>query len=116
MLDARGLSNSLMGTPLRLGLCLALWLCSCAYAAPLIDYTVIARYAHPNQSFTEGFELHGDTVYESSGQYGRSYIARWQLQGSQIDSWQPFRRTRQAFISPRPFDSLAESSPQHSTN
>jgi len=89
MLDVRGLSNSLVRPPLRLGLYLALWLCSCAYAAPLIDYTVVARYAHPNQSFTEGFELHGDTVYESSGQYGRSYIARWQLKGSQIDSWQP---------------------------
>ena len=89
MPDARGLSKALASQKLRLGLGFALWLCSCAYAAPLIEYTVIERYTHPNQSFTQGLELHGDTVYESSGQYGGSYIARWQLKGTQIDKWQP---------------------------
>lgn len=50
-----------------------------AYAAPNISYTVVERYAHPDTPFTQGLELDGDTVYESSGLYRQSFIARWHL-------------------------------------
>ena len=47
---------------------------------PTLRYEVIARYKHPDNAFTQGLELSGDTVYESSGLYWRSYIATWPLQ------------------------------------
>ena len=53
-------------------------------AAPTLSYKVIARYPHPDQPFTQGFELNGDTIYESSGLYNRSYIARWHLGDQQV--------------------------------
>lgn len=48
-------------------------------ATPTLRYEVIARYKHPDNAFTQGLELSGDTVYESSGLYWRSYIATWPL-------------------------------------
>lgn len=53
-------------------------------STPSLRYEVIARYAHPNSAFTQGLELSGDTVYESSGLYWRSYIAAWPLQTQTI--------------------------------
>lgn len=47
---------------------------------PTLRYEVLARYQHPSNTFTQGLDLNGDTVYESSGLYGRSYIAAWTLQ------------------------------------
>ncbi|MFT3930689.1 MAG: glutaminyl-peptide cyclotransferase [Spongiibacteraceae bacterium] len=44
-------------------------------AAPTLRYEVIARYKHPDNAFTQGLELSGDTLYESSGLYWRSYIS-----------------------------------------
>lgn len=66
---------------------LTLLLCllgTAAAAAPSLSYSVIARYAHPEAPFTQGLELDGDTVYESSGLYFRSYIARWHLGDQQF--------------------------------
>lgn len=45
--------------------------------APLLDYRVIAQYPHPQQGFTQGLIAVDDCVYESSGLYGRSYVAHW---------------------------------------
>jgi len=67
---------------------LCAWLSIGVHAAPTIGYTVVARYAHPDAPFTQGFELHGDTVYESSGLYDQSFIARWQLQQHQLQQRQ----------------------------
>lgn len=53
--------------------------CTGTTAAPSLAYTVVARYAHPDLPFTEGLELDGDTVYESSGLYQKSFISRWQI-------------------------------------
>lgn len=50
-----------------------------ASAAPTLSYTVVARYAHPDTPYTQGLELDGDTVYESSGLYRQSFISRWQI-------------------------------------
>lgn len=44
-------------------------------AAPTLRYEVVARYKHPDSAFTQGLELSGDTIYESSGLYWRSYIS-----------------------------------------
>jgi glutamine cyclotransferase len=40
-----------------------------------LRYEVVARYPHAGPAFTQGLELSGDTIYESSGLYGYSYIA-----------------------------------------
>lgn len=47
-------------------------------AAPALTYEVIARYPHRTGAFTQGLELAGAALYESSGLYGQSYVARWQ--------------------------------------
>ena len=52
----------------------------CFGAIPTLRYEVVARYAHPEPAFTQGFELDNGIVYESSGLYGRSYLATWQLE------------------------------------
>lgn len=58
---------------------------ACA-ASPVLRYEVIARLKHPDNAFTQGLEISGDTVYESSGLYWRSYIATWPLQTQTIAS------------------------------
>jgi glutaminyl-peptide cyclotransferase len=52
---------------------------SCFAATPTLRYEVIARYPHPESAFTQGLEIDGDTIFESSGLYDRSYIATWHL-------------------------------------
>jgi glutamine cyclotransferase len=64
----------------RLSLSLLAWLVAVhVSAAPSLSYTVINRYPHPETPFTQGLELDGDAVYESSGLYHQSFIARWRL-------------------------------------
>lgn len=63
----------------RFALCWFITACASA-AAPTLRYEVVARYNHPGNAFTQGLELSGDTIYESSGLYWRSYIASWPLQ------------------------------------
>jgi glutamine cyclotransferase len=49
---------------------------------PLLwDYQLLNSAPHNPNSFTQGFLKDGDTFYESSGLYGRSFIERYQ-QGS----------------------------------
>jgi glutamine cyclotransferase len=67
---------------LRLFLC---WLLAAPVAAsPALSYAVVARYPHPQTPFTQGLELDGDTVYESSGLYYQSFISRWQLSDQKV--------------------------------
>jgi glutamine cyclotransferase len=42
-------------------------------------YEVIQTINHPQQPFTEGLEIIGNDVFESSGLYGSSYLSRWSL-------------------------------------
>lgn len=54
------------------------------HAAPLIPYElipyeVVAEYPHHSNAFTQGLLIDGDTVIESSGLYGRSFLTRWRL-------------------------------------
>lgn len=59
---------------------LLLWLCAPALlATPLVQYEEVARYPHRSAAFTQGLELIGDTLYESSGLYHESFVMRWQL-------------------------------------
>ncbi|MDB6060434.1 MAG: glutamine cyclotransferase [Verrucomicrobiaceae bacterium] len=55
-----------------------------AAATPSLSYNVIARYTHPDTPFTQGLELDGDIVYESSGLYTQSFIARWHLSDQKV--------------------------------
>lgn len=70
--------------PLTLLLCCLFGVITDISAAPTLSYTVVARYAHPDTPYTQGLELDGDTVYESSGLYRQSFISRWQI-GDQIN-------------------------------
>ena len=68
-------------TRLSAGIALACLLPFNAHGAtPSLRYEVVARYAHLDTAFTQGLELDGDTLYESSGLYERSYLAVWSPQ------------------------------------
>ncbi|CAD7797180.1 hypothetical protein CHRY9390_00124 [Chryseobacterium aquaeductus] len=49
----------------------------------IISYSVVAEYPHDVKSFTEGFYLEGNTVYESVGQEGSSKLMKYDL-GQQV--------------------------------
>ncbi len=44
--------------------------------ADAADYTLLERFPHHGVGYTQGLELHGHILYESSGLYGRSWVAR----------------------------------------
>lgn len=45
--------------------------------APVIyTYNIINEYPHDTKSFTQGLEFHKDTLYESTGRNGQSYVRR----------------------------------------
>ncbi len=50
---------------------------SASNALPLFDYTILATKTHNKKSFTQGWIKDGNTFYESSGHYGRSFIQRY---------------------------------------
>lgn len=43
-------------------------------------YRVVQTYPHDPQAFTQGLEVHGSTVYESTGLYGESTLRRVELE------------------------------------
>lgn len=43
-------------------------------AAPVYPVEVVRRWPHDPGAFTQGLEIAGDTVFESTGEYGRSSI------------------------------------------
>jgi glutaminyl-peptide cyclotransferase len=50
----------------------------------LYKYTVINSYPHDNKSFTEGLEFHKDTIYESTGQKGNSYLRKYDYKTGKV--------------------------------
>jgi glutaminyl-peptide cyclotransferase len=58
------------------GFVLAAWLLSahCVSAAPTMGYTVVARYPHSTESYTEGFLYLDGLFYEGTGIAGRSAL------------------------------------------
>ncbi len=56
----------------------------CLLSAGLVaarDYTVLASYPHYSGGFTQGLLLHEKMLYESSGQYGKSFLIYGDLRG-----------------------------------
>jgi len=45
----------------------------------LFSYTVVRTYPHDTLSFTEGLEFYKDTLFESTGQNGKSYVRKVDL-------------------------------------
>lgn len=43
------------------------------------DYTVITQYPHDTSFFTQGFEISGDTIIESTGKYNSSKVLKYDL-------------------------------------
>lgn len=51
-----------------------------------IPYKLVNKYPHSTQAFTEGLEYVDGYIYESTGQYGKSYISKNELEtGKQVD-------------------------------
>lgn len=65
---------------------LVLVLGNAAVAAPEYDYRIVERYPHRSTAFTQGLLIHDGTLYEGTGQYGRSGVARLDLEeGTVLD-------------------------------
>lgn len=47
---------------------------------PIYHYQIVRTYSHNENSFTEGLELHGNILYESSGLYKLSKLSKIDLQ------------------------------------
>ena len=46
-------------------------------APKIYTYKIINEYAHDKKAYTQGLEFIGDTLVESTGQYGESSIRKW---------------------------------------
>ena len=44
-----------------------------------LTYTLVKEYPHDPKNFLQGFQLEGNTIYESEGQYGSSRIIKYTL-------------------------------------
>jgi glutamine cyclotransferase len=42
----------------------------------LLQYTIINTFNHDSNAFTQGYEFYNDTLVESTGQHGKSYVAK----------------------------------------
>ncbi|WP_339609811.1 glutaminyl-peptide cyclotransferase [uncultured Planktosalinus sp.] len=42
----------------------------------LYTYQILNEYPHDVEAYTQGLEFHGDTLYESTGQYGKSSLRK----------------------------------------
>lgn len=64
-----------------------------------LTYTIVTEYPHDTRYFTQGFQLEGNTIYESSGQQGASTLSKYTL-GS----------TKASLSVPQPADVFSEGS------
>lgn len=53
-------------------------------APVLYTYEVINSYPHDITSYTQGLEFHGDILYESIGQYGKSKLRKVDLESGEV--------------------------------
>lgn len=60
-------------------------------AEAVLNYEIVKEYPHDAESFTQGFQLEGNTIYESDGQMGESRIWKYTL-----GSTTPITQTSQA--------------------
>lgn len=54
------------------------------------SYRIVAEYPHQRSAFTQGLFWHDGHLYESTGQYGRSRVARLDLEQGHVLQEQPF--------------------------
>lgn len=50
----------------------------------LLKYKIVNTYPHDTGSFTEGLEFHKDTLYESTGQNGASYLRKYDYKTGKV--------------------------------
>ena len=50
----------------------------------LLKYTIVNTYPHDTGSFTEGLEFYKDTLYESTGLNGKSYLRKYDYKSGKI--------------------------------
>jgi len=50
----------------------------------LLKYKIINTYPHDKKSFTEGLEFYKDTLYESTGQNGTSYLRKYDYKTGKV--------------------------------
>jgi glutamine cyclotransferase len=50
----------------------------------LLKYKILNTYPHDTKSFTEGLEFYKDTLYESTGQNGTSYLRKYDYKTGKI--------------------------------
>ena len=50
----------------------------------LLKYNIINTYPHDTKSFTEGLEFYKDTLYESTGQKGNSYLRKYDYKTGKV--------------------------------
>jgi glutamine cyclotransferase len=55
------------------------WLAGDNYGVRFFRVRVLRKLPHPGRGFTQGLIADGDTVWESSGQYGQSVLRRYRL-------------------------------------
>ena len=55
-----------------------------------LTYEIVAEYPHDTKNFVQGFQLEGNTIYESDGQEGESRILKYSL-----GSVEPLAETKQ---------------------
>lgn len=53
-------------------------------AAPLLNATVVRTFPHDPMAFTQGLEFSGDTLYESTGMVGRSWLRKVDLETGRV--------------------------------
>lgn len=53
-------------------------------APQVYTYEIVNTYPHDVTSYTQGLEFHGDTLYESIGQYGRSKLRKIDLESGEV--------------------------------
>lgn len=44
-----------------------------------LNYEIVAEYPHDPKNFVQGFQIEGNTIYESEGQYGSSRLITYKL-------------------------------------
>jgi len=49
------------------------------YPETKLNYKIVAEYPHDPKNFVQGFQLDGNTIYESEGEYGTSRILKYTL-------------------------------------
>lgn len=49
-----------------------------------LTYEIVKEYPHDPKLFVQGFQLEGNTIYESDGQYGSSQIVKYNLGSTDI--------------------------------